>query len=187
MHRLRHGDHGPAVAEIRGTLAKSRFPAQRCRRHPTRERRRFALDCSRRRVRSSPRQRRSGLPAAAWASRRRHRGPCHLPVHSKEASYRLGARTLIYQLSAPLYGDDVATLQTRLQDLGFYVGARRRLLRPADPRLAVLVPAGDRHRRRRHLRSGHPAVARTARHPRHRWFTARDQRRRNGSQLRTRS
>jgi N-acetylmuramoyl-L-alanine amidase len=38
----------------------------------------------------------------------------------KEASYRLGARTLIYQLSAPLYGDDVATLQTRLQDLGFY-------------------------------------------------------------------
>ncbi|NKU38574.1 N-acetylmuramoyl-L-alanine amidase, partial [Rhodococcus hoagii] len=40
----------------------------------------------------------------------------------KEASYRLGARTLIYQLSAPLYGDDVAALQTRLQDLGFYVG-----------------------------------------------------------------
>ncbi len=39
----------------------------------------------------------------------------------KEASYRLGARTLIYQLSAPLYGDDVATLQRRLQDLGFYV------------------------------------------------------------------
>jgi N-acetylmuramoyl-L-alanine amidase len=40
----------------------------------------------------------------------------------REASYRLGARTLIYQLSAPLYGDDVATLQTRLQDLGFYNG-----------------------------------------------------------------
>lgn len=39
----------------------------------------------------------------------------------KEASYRLGARTLIYQLSAPLYGDDVATLQRKLQDLGFYV------------------------------------------------------------------
>jgi N-acetylmuramoyl-L-alanine amidase len=39
----------------------------------------------------------------------------------REASYRLGARTLIYQLSAPLYGDDVATLQLRLQDLGFYV------------------------------------------------------------------
>ncbi|MGL4305042.1 MAG: N-acetylmuramoyl-L-alanine amidase [Mycobacteriaceae bacterium] len=40
----------------------------------------------------------------------------------REASYRLGTRTLVYQLSAPLYGDDVATLQARLQDLGFYTG-----------------------------------------------------------------
>ena len=38
----------------------------------------------------------------------------------KEASYRLGARTLAHQFGAPMYGDDVATLQTRLQDLGFY-------------------------------------------------------------------
>ena len=38
----------------------------------------------------------------------------------KEASYRLGARTLYHQFGAPLYGDDVATLQARLQDLGFY-------------------------------------------------------------------
>ncbi|EUA33061.1 putative n-acetymuramyl-L-alanine amidase [Mycobacterium avium subsp. avium 2285 (R)] len=29
----------------------------------------------------------------------------------KEASYRLGARTLYHQFGAPLYGDDVATLQ----------------------------------------------------------------------------
>jgi len=38
----------------------------------------------------------------------------------KEASYRLGARILAHQFGAPLYGDDVATLQARLQDLGFY-------------------------------------------------------------------
>jgi N-acetylmuramoyl-L-alanine amidase len=38
----------------------------------------------------------------------------------KEASYRLGARTLLHQFGAPMYGDDVATLQSRLQDLGFY-------------------------------------------------------------------
>ncbi|MDN5757767.1 MAG: N-acetylmuramoyl-L-alanine amidase [Tomitella sp.] len=38
----------------------------------------------------------------------------------RDASYRLGARTLIYQVAAPMTGDDVATLQLRLQDLGFY-------------------------------------------------------------------
>lgn len=38
----------------------------------------------------------------------------------KEASYRLGARTLLHQFGAPMYGDDIATLQARLQDLGFY-------------------------------------------------------------------
>lgn len=38
----------------------------------------------------------------------------------KEASYRLGARILAHQFGAPMYGDDVATLQHRLQDLGFY-------------------------------------------------------------------
>ncbi len=38
----------------------------------------------------------------------------------REASYRLGARTLAHQFGAPMYGDDVATLQLRLQDLGFY-------------------------------------------------------------------
>ncbi|PRC61405.1 N-acetylmuramoyl-L-alanine amidase, partial [Mycobacterium sp. ITM-2017-0098] len=31
----------------------------------------------------------------------------------KEASYRLGARTLNHQFGAPMYGDDVATLQAR--------------------------------------------------------------------------
>jgi N-acetylmuramoyl-L-alanine amidase len=40
----------------------------------------------------------------------------------REASYRLGARTLLHQFGAPMYGDDVASLQARLQDLGFYTG-----------------------------------------------------------------
>ena len=40
----------------------------------------------------------------------------------KEASYRLGARILSHQFGAPMYGDDVANLQARLQDLGFYTG-----------------------------------------------------------------
>src|SRR5882762_9168472 len=40
----------------------------------------------------------------------------------KEASYRLGTRTLHHQFGAPMYGDDVASLQARLQDLGFYAG-----------------------------------------------------------------
>src|SRR5271166_4953538 len=39
-----------------------------------------------------------------------------------EASYRLGARILHHQFGAPMYGDDVASLQARLQDLGFYTG-----------------------------------------------------------------
>ena len=34
----------------------------------------------------------------------------------------MGARTLNHQFGAPMYGDDVATLQARLQDLGFYTG-----------------------------------------------------------------
>src|SRR6476659_620626 len=40
----------------------------------------------------------------------------------KESSYRLGARILSHQFGAPMYGDDVATLQARLHDLGFYTG-----------------------------------------------------------------
>src|ERR1700724_3079942 len=40
----------------------------------------------------------------------------------KEASYRLGGGGLHHQFGAPMYGDDVATLQRRLQDLGFYTG-----------------------------------------------------------------
>lgn len=118
MHRLRHGTTGPAVAEVRSTLASLGFL------HPhngveyndapqywqdddaTFDR---YLDSA---VRAFQQHR--GLLVDGVVGPTTYRA-------LKEASYRLGARTLIYQLSAPLYGDDVATLQRRLQDLGFYV------------------------------------------------------------------
>jgi N-acetylmuramoyl-L-alanine amidase len=121
MHRLRHGDHGPAVAEIRGTLAGLGFlhDGVADTRHDTNNGSHWIapdavfdhhLDSA---VRAFQQQR--GLLVDGVVGPATYRS-------MKEASYRLGARTLIYQLSAPLYGDDVATLQTRLQDLGFYVG-----------------------------------------------------------------
>ncbi|MFW0793133.1 N-acetylmuramoyl-L-alanine amidase [Gordonia sp. CPCC 205515] len=38
----------------------------------------------------------------------------------RESSYQLGTRVLLYRLSATMVGDDVATLQGRLQNLGYY-------------------------------------------------------------------
>ncbi|TQF74686.1 N-acetylmuramoyl-L-alanine amidase [Rhodococcus spelaei] len=121
MHRLRHGDHGPAVAEIRGTLSTLGFlhnGAAVVGRDPVNGSQWIApdavfdhhLDSA---VRAFQQQR--GLLVDGVVGAATYRS-------LKEASYRLGARTLAYQLSAPLYGDDVATLQTRLQDLGFYPG-----------------------------------------------------------------
>lgn len=40
----------------------------------------------------------------------------------REASYKLGARVLAFRFSSPMVGDDVATLQSRLQNLGYYTG-----------------------------------------------------------------
>ncbi|MFT4202148.1 N-acetylmuramoyl-L-alanine amidase [Gordonia sp. (in: high G+C Gram-positive bacteria)] len=37
-----------------------------------------------------------------------------------ESSYHLGSRVLLYRLSSPMTGDDVAALQSRLQNLGYY-------------------------------------------------------------------
>lgn len=118
MHRLRHGDTGPAVAEVRSTLASLGFLHA----HngvqtngsdeywkDTEATFDYQLDSA---VRAFQQHR--GLLVDGEIGPATYRA-------LKEASYRLGARTLIYQLSAPLYGDDVATLQRRLQDLGFYV------------------------------------------------------------------
>ena len=121
MHRLRHGDHGPAVAEIRGTLTKLGYLH-----HGTSGIRRESADGAHwvapdaifdhqldSAVRAFQQQR--GLLVDGIVGPATYRS-------LREASYRLGARTLIYQLSAPLYGDDVAALQAKLQDLGFYAG-----------------------------------------------------------------
>lgn len=121
MQLLRHGDHGPAVAEIRGTLTGLGFlhnGAAETQRESVNGSHWVSpdamfdhhLDSA---VRAFQQQR--GLLVDGIVGPATYRS-------LKEASYRLGARTLIYQLSAPLYGDDVAALQTRLQDLGFYVG-----------------------------------------------------------------
>ncbi|EOM75669.1 N-acetylmuramoyl-L-alanine amidase [Rhodococcus rhodnii] len=118
MHRLRHGDHGPAVAEIRSSLVSLGFveshggdlavgaPSWNDTGHLFDA----ALDSA---VRAFQQQR--GLLVDGVVGPTTYRS-------LREASFRLGARTLSYQLSAPLFGDDIATLQTRLQDLGFYVG-----------------------------------------------------------------
>ncbi|MFM1730111.1 N-acetylmuramoyl-L-alanine amidase [Prescottella soli] len=121
MQLLRHGDHGPAVAEIRGTLTGLGFlhnGVAETHRETVNGSHWVApdavfdhhLDSA---VRAFQQQR--GLLVDGIVGPATYRS-------LKEASYRLGARTLIYQLSAPLYGDDVAHLQTRLQDLGFYIG-----------------------------------------------------------------
>lgn len=118
MHRLRHGDSGPAVAEVRSTLASLGFLHAH-----------IAIDLADTREywKDTEVSFDQHLDSAVRAFQQ-HRGLLVDGVVGpatyralKEASYRLGARTLIYQLSAPLYGDDVATLQRRLQDLGFYV------------------------------------------------------------------
>ncbi|WP_345493993.1 N-acetylmuramoyl-L-alanine amidase [Nocardia callitridis] len=118
MHRLRHGDIGPSVAEVRSALASLGFlhahvvpdrPDAREYWKDTAATFDHHLDSA---VRAFQQHR--GLLVDGIVGPATYRA-------LKEASYRLGARTLIYQLSAPLYGDDVATLQRKLQDLGFYV------------------------------------------------------------------
>ncbi|WP_338770247.1 N-acetylmuramoyl-L-alanine amidase [Nocardia vulneris] len=118
MHRLRHGDSGPAVAEVRSTLASLGFLHAHVDADGA-DAREYWKDTEAsfdHRLDSAVRafQQHRGLLVDGVVGPATYRA-------LKEASYRLGARTLIYQLSAPLYGDDVATLQRKLQDLGFYV------------------------------------------------------------------
>ncbi|MET4047397.1 N-acetylmuramoyl-L-alanine amidase [Rhodococcus sp. 1163] len=117
MHRLSHGDSGPAVAEVRSTLVSLGFLVEETDRSSANDSTHWTPPAS---------DFDESLGGAVRAFQQ-YRGLLVDGVVGpatyrslKEASYRLGARTLIYQLSAPLYGDDIATLQTRLQDLGFY-------------------------------------------------------------------
>lgn len=60
----------------------------------------------------------------------------------EEAGYRLGARTLIYRLAAPMTGDDVTELQDRLLELGFNVGRHDGVFGP-QTHLALVDFQGD--------------------------------------------
>lgn len=115
MSSLRRGDRGGAVAEIRAALAALGLIDNpdddlSTGRHVVPDLFDDELDHA---VRAFQQQR--GLLVDGVVGEATYRA-------LKEASYRLGARTLAHQFGAPMYGDDVATLQLRLQELGFYTG-----------------------------------------------------------------
>lgn len=112
---VRRGDRGPAVIEIRSMLAALGFVSDpdadlATGRLVVVELFDAGLDDA---VRAF--QQRRGLLVDGIVGAATYRA-------LKEASYRLGARTLYHQFSSPMYGDDVATLQKQLQELGFYTG-----------------------------------------------------------------
>lgn len=118
MPRISLGDHGGAVAEIRGILADQGFfrdyvaPADLVVGGWTVPEAVFdrRLD---RATRAFQQQR--GLLVDGVVGPATYRA-------LRESTYQLGARTLSYIASAPPSGDDVAALQARLQNLGFYAG-----------------------------------------------------------------
>lgn len=102
---IRHGDRGPAVTEVREVLTALGFledpdEVLATGRHVMVDRFDATLDDA---VRAFQQCR--GLLVDGIV------GPATYRT-LKEASYRLGARTLFHQFSAPMYGDDVATLQS---------------------------------------------------------------------------
>ncbi|MBD8507031.1 peptidoglycan-binding protein [Hoyosella sp. G463] len=108
MHNLRLGDSGPAVAEARLRLVSLGFLHDDGDLEEARSVFDSVLDTA---VRAFQQQR--GLLVDGIVGKATSRA-------LQEAGYRLGARILAYHVSAPQFGDDVAALQTRLQDLGFY-------------------------------------------------------------------
>ncbi|GAA2367834.1 MULTISPECIES: N-acetylmuramoyl-L-alanine amidase [Gordonia] len=119
MQVLRLGDHGSAVAEIRAILATRGLLPDAAPTPPSTTQGPwsppeavFDKDCDRA-VRAFQQER--GLIVDGIVGYATY-------TALREASYRLGARILLYRLSAPMTGDDVATLQSRLQNLGYYHG-----------------------------------------------------------------
>jgi N-acetylmuramoyl-L-alanine amidase len=106
---FRHGDTGPAVAEIRdrlirlGLLASAGPDAG----HPAFDSFDESMDAAVRHF-----QQQSGITSDGIVGPQTFR-------RLEEARWRLGDRLLSYQPAHPLAGDDVADLQRRLSDLGF--------------------------------------------------------------------
>lgn len=118
MQVLRLGDHGSAVAEIRAILANrgllpASLPSPATTGTPWSPPEAVFDETCDRAVRAFQQER--GLIVDGLVGRATY-------TALREASYQLGARVLLYRLSAPMSGDDVATLQSRLQNLGYYHG-----------------------------------------------------------------
>ena len=109
MRVLRRGDGGPAVAEVRSTLAAlGLLPAVNG--HGPGSEFDEAVEHA---VRAFQQQR--GLITDGVVGPATYRA-------LRDATYQLGARPLAYLVSAPVSGDDVLHLQDRLMELGYDVG-----------------------------------------------------------------
>lgn len=118
MPRISLGDHGGAVAEIRGILADQGFISDHLAPEELVEGSWVVPEAifDRRLDRATRAfQQQRGLLVDGVVGPATYRA-------LRESTYRLGARTLSYIASAPPSGDDVAALQARLQNLGFYTG-----------------------------------------------------------------
>jgi N-acetylmuramoyl-L-alanine amidase len=110
MRVLRRGDGGPAVAEVRATLAALGLlppsPPPNGSAEVFDERVEHAV---------STFQQQRGLITDGVVGPATYRA-------LRDATYQLGARPLAYLVSAPVTGDDVLTLQERLLELGYDAG-----------------------------------------------------------------
>ncbi|HEY0450023.1 N-acetylmuramoyl-L-alanine amidase [Actinophytocola sp.] len=110
MRVLRRGDGGPAVAEVRSTLAAlGLLPSV----NGSGDQSALFDETVEHAVRSFQQQR--GLITDGVVGPATYRA-------LRDATYQLGARPLAYLVSAPVSGDDVLTLQERLLELGFDAG-----------------------------------------------------------------
>ncbi|WP_156755391.1 N-acetylmuramoyl-L-alanine amidase [Actinokineospora pegani] len=109
MRVLRRGDEGPAVAEVRSTLAAlGLMPPAEGQAEPA------VFDpVVEHAIRAFQQQR--GLITDGLVGPATYRA-------LRDATHQLGGRPLAYLVSAPLTGDDVVTLQERLLELGYDAG-----------------------------------------------------------------
>jgi N-acetylmuramoyl-L-alanine amidase len=117
MQLFRHGDRGPAVAEIRAKLERlgrlEPYDAGRGRRPEGAAAKAVFDDITDRAVRGFQQER--GLRIDGIVGPETYRA-------LDEAHWRFGDRLLSYTVARPFVGDDVATLQQRLLDMGFDPG-----------------------------------------------------------------